>query len=177
MAKYLIVGLPGVGKTTLLAELRLRGYATMDADFEPELTGWIDKKTGKLVAAWSDGQRAAPEGYVWGWDRARLHELTRNPPGDPFYFGGNTAGMEQYYILFDEVFALVASDATIQKRLTDAARNNPHNYGQKPEHVVETLVMNRTFLEQETNRGAIIIDAEPPVNVIADEILRLSQAV
>lgn len=171
MASYLLTGLAGTGKTTVLKELARRSIATVDADFDPAITGWISKETGRLVVPWSAGQTTAPEGSTWGWDRHKVTELAANPPGNPFFFGGNTAGMEVFYPLFDRVFALTADDETIRTRLT-SPRDNPHGYGKKPEHIAETLAANQYFARQEAGRGAVLIDATLPVASIADQILR-----
>lgn len=170
MGKYLIVGVPGVGKTTVLAELDRRGYNVIDADIEPHLTGWISKETGNLVAEWSDNQRSAPEGCTWGWDRVAIERITQDSSRDPLFLGGNVAGMELFYPLFANVFALTADDETIRRRLTDPSRVNPHNYGAKPEHIAEALGMNTVFSEQELSRGSILIDASGPVSSVADNI-------
>jgi adenylate kinase family enzyme len=170
MATCFITGPPGVGKTTLLAELSSRGYATLDADSTPGLCGWIDESTGLKVADWSPEQSTAPEGCRWGWDTPRMHEIAAHPTSDPFFFGGNTHGTARFYALFDKVVALIIDDDELIKRLT-SPRDNPNNYGQKPEHIIEALATNHGFAERAQAHGAIVIDAAQPVARIADRVI------
>ena len=64
MRKVLVTGMSGTGKSSALAELRLRGFETVDTD-EP---GWTE---------WSDEE----EGYVWHEERiAELLARDRESP-------------------------------------------------------------------------------------------------
>lgn len=170
MGLYLLVGPPGVGKTTVLEALSERGYATLDADSDPSLCGWIDTATGRKVADWSPEQATAPSGCAWGWDENRMHEIVADPPGDPFFFAGNAIGVAKYYPLFTKVFALFADDEILVKRVS-SPRNNPNNYGQKPKHIAQTLAINKGFKEREQARGVILIDAMQPLDTVIAEIL------
>lgn len=42
MAAFLVTGNPGSGKSTLAQELARRGLATIDPDYDPELSYWED---------------------------------------------------------------------------------------------------------------------------------------
>lgn len=171
MSSYLIVGPPGVGKTTLLEELHVHGYSTLDADFDTQLCGWVDKATDRKVADWSPEQTTAPRGCVWGWDQEKMHEIVLNPPGEPFFFAGNSINVAKFYPLFSKVFALYVNDETLVKRLT-SPRNNPHNYGQKPEQIAEALAVNNGFQERERARGAILLNAMGPISAIYNELIK-----
>lgn len=176
MAAFFITGLPGSGKTTVLKELSARGYTTMDADTAPRLAGWIDIETGHLIAEWSPEVRTAPEGAAWGWDRFHLAEIVANPPGDPFFFGGNTSHPERFYQLFTKVFALALDDEILIRQLTDPNRDNPNHYGTQQKHIDETRAANVAFRERQSEYGAVVIEASRPIPQLADEIARLSLA-
>ena len=170
--KYMITGPPGAGKTTVLEELHDRGFATVDADFAPGLAGWVDNITGDKVADWSAENPKCPPGCMWGWGLTEMRTMIDNPPGNPFFFGGQADRIEHFYPLFNKIFGLMLDEETNIQRVS-SPRNNPHNYGAKPEHIDQTRIINRGFVEHAEQNGIILIDALQPVPTIADTILRL----
>ena len=57
MARVLVTGMSGVGKTTLLDELRRRGHLTVDTDYDgwelPDRT-WDERRMDRLLARHPD---------------------------------------------------------------------------------------------------------------------------
>src|SRR5436190_11823347 len=77
MAAFLVTGNPGSGKSTLAQELARRGLATIDPDYDPELSYWEDDAGNWLSA--HDGPAAPDEQWLrahrWVWNRSRLEDL------------------------------------------------------------------------------------------------------
>jgi shikimate kinase len=97
----------GVGKSTLLAELARRGFATVDTDYG----GW----TG-------------PDGL---WDEGRMSRLLDE---DDLVVSGTVANQGRFYGRFDHVVLLTAPVATLLERV-EGRLDNP--YGKKREHRAE----------------------------------------
>src|SRR5215471_18443927 len=97
MKKYLIFGLSGSGKSTVQKELQRRGYHAIETDFEPGLSAWINKRTGKkapettppFTQAWLDK-------HEWNWDKDRVESLLQDTSQDAIFFCGGANNMEQF---------------------------------------------------------------------------------
>src|SRR6266849_1332106 len=83
MAAFLVTGNPGSGKSTLAQELARRGLATIDPDYDPELSYWEDD-AGKRVSR-AEGPDSPDEQWLrahrWVWNRSRLQDVTTSPAG------------------------------------------------------------------------------------------------
>ncbi|MEV6849693.1 AAA family ATPase [Actinoplanes sp. NPDC051411] len=107
MARILVTGMSGVGKSTLLAELARRGFATVDTDYG----GWTR----------ADGL----------WDEDRMSRLLDE---DELVVSGTVANQGRFYERFDHVVLLTAPLATLLERV---GRRLDNPYGKKREHRAE----------------------------------------
>ncbi|MDB5182156.1 MAG: hypothetical protein JWP13_919 [Candidatus Saccharibacteria bacterium] len=171
MANYLIVGLPGVGKSELAHELMRRGYDALDADLDAELSLHAHCETGLMKRELSPAEAASGE-FHWTWNGDRLTALLGSYATGSQFVLGNAANVKDYYHLFDKVFALVADNATLTHRVVQRGSG----YGITPAELEKILGWNESFKEHEIERGAIIIEASPPVAEIADTVLEYTHA-
>jgi hypothetical protein len=76
VAAFLVTGNPGSGKSRLAQELSRRGLASIDPDYDSELSYWEDR-AGNRVSR--DEGPELPEQWLrahrWVWNRSRLQEL------------------------------------------------------------------------------------------------------
>lgn len=166
MPRYLIVGLPGVGKSTLTGELLRRGYDALDADWDEQLSLHAHRETG-LMKRELTPQEAASGEFHWSWNGDRLAELLGSYGSGAHFILGNAANISSFYANFDKVFALVTDDIT----LADRIKGRGHGYGIAPAELDKILEWNKTFQAHEIERGAVIIDATPPTRAVAAAIL------
>jgi shikimate kinase len=113
VARVLITGMSGVGKSSLLAELARRGYRTVDTDY-----GDYHETV--------DGERL--------WREDRIAALLAQ--GGPLFVQGTTRNQVVFYPAFDNIVLLSAPADVLVDRLTTRTTNP---YGKEPAEVAETL--------------------------------------
>ena len=141
MGRVLITGMSGVGKTTVLDELRRRGRLTVDTDYD----GWV----------LADGT----------WDERRMSELLAGQPD--VIVSGTVENQGRFYDRFEQVVLLSAPVDVLIDRVSRRT-NNP--YGGTAEEQAEIAKYART-VEPLLRRGATLeLDGRRPVAEIADLI-------
>ena len=134
----------GAGKSSLLAELALRGFLTIDTDDD----GW--KR--------ADGT----------WDEARMSELLESHPS--VVVSGTVENQGRFYDRFEQVVLLSAPVNVLIERVATRA-NNP--YGRSPEQQDE-IRRYVTEVEPLLRRGASVeLDSRRPVPELADALEEL----
>lgn len=144
MTRVLLTGMSGVGKTTVLEELRRRGHLTVDTDYD----GW-----------------QLPDGT---WDEPRMDELLADR--SDVVVSGTVENQARFYDRFDEVVLLSAPLRVLIDRVR-LRTNNP--YGGSAEQQAEIGHFTRT-VEPLLRKGATVeLDGRRPVSELADTIERL----
>jgi len=114
VARILITGVSGTGKSTALGELGRQGFAVTDLD-APDWSRWVRLDDDPL------GE--------WVWREDRVADLL-TPPSDPTLFvAGCASNQGQFYPRFDAVVLLSASEGVMLRRI--AARTT-NDYGKQP---------------------------------------------
>lgn len=146
----LITGMSGTGKSTLVAELRRRGYAAYDAD--------------------DDGFSEPREHGRWGWRAERVRELLHRSSG-PLFFAG--CSEEQVDLPFDRRVALTAPASVIAERVRARSTNA---YGRAPgelEQILDDLSVIEPLLCASAD---LVLDATQPTAALADRVLAATVA-
>jgi adenylate kinase family enzyme len=151
MRKVLVTGMSGTGKSTVLAELRRRGFETVDTDEH----GW---------SAWSDDDG----GYVWREDR--IAELLAHDRPSTLYVSGTVSNQGRFYRDFDAVVLLSAPPFVLLDRVGARTTND---YGKAPgerdlvlRHLAEVEPLLRATCTHE-------IDATQPVDTVVAELISI----
>lgn len=141
MARVLVTGMSGVGKTSVLAELARRGHLTVDTDYD----GWT-----------------LPAG---GWDEIRMASLLAAET--EVIVSGTVPNQGRFYGRFDHVVLLSAPLDVLLDRVTMRS-NNP--YGKTAEQRTE-IARYVSSVEPLLRRGATAeLDGRRPVAELADAI-------
>lgn len=170
MALFYVTGVSGTGKSSVLGELRARGYYARGVD-EDGYADWIDRVTGRPdpfphrdpgfdFHAWYTG-------HDWVLSARRIGVLRRAAArtGQPAFLCGVADGENAVWHLFDKVVALVADEQTIRRRI--AAR--PDAFGKTEEELADVMSWFAGYEETHRGFGAIIVDAARPLpGVVAD---------
>ncbi len=102
-AAVLVTGMSGVGKSTALAQLARRGYATVDTDDGP----WIEVTDGEPL-----------------WQEPLIDELLNQRRDRPLFVQGTVANQWRFYDRFDVIVLLTAPTDVLLDRL-QRRTNNP----------------------------------------------------
>ena len=141
----------GTGKSTVLAELRGRGYEAVETD-EPEWMEWSDEAAG----------------YVWREDR--VAELLAQEREAPLFVSGTVSNQRRFYPDFD---AVVLLSAPLEELLGRIESRTTNDFGKSPEER-ETIISD--FAEFEHRLRATCtheLDATQPIETIVAELIRI----
>lgn len=168
MKKYYITGVSGTGKSTLSEEFKRRGINAVDLD--SGFCEWKNIKTGKA----SDLEEKTKPGFYdendWYCDLEKFQEFMSNQKDAVFVFGA-CANQNNFLSIFDKIFLLKCSPDTFVKRLNVRTNNI---YGKLSSEKENELRWFQEYNEQLIKKSAIIVDAEKPLDQVADEIISRS---
>jgi shikimate kinase len=153
MSRVLLTGMSGTGKSSVIAELKRRGFAAIDMD-EP---GWSVRDA---------------EGHQL-WCEERLREVLAAEHAGPVFVSGCAENQVKFYPQFSHIVLMSAPADVIKERLASRT-DNP--YGQRPDELAEVL-HHLAWVEPLLRRSATheIVTTMPLDRVVAT-VLSLAQA-
>jgi shikimate kinase len=114
VAKVLVTGMSGTGKSSALAELARRGYRVVDTD-DP---GWREYR--RYLGTSDELHRGE-----WLWVEERITQLLGSDDARPLFVGGCVRNQSKFYAGFDAVVLLTAPVDVILERV-DRRTTNPY---------------------------------------------------
>lgn len=170
MAKFLVTGYPGTGKSSIAHELRQRGHFAYDTE---SMRGYMhaeDIATSRHIplpspvpAGWFDTSR-----YVWDIDKV-MRLLQQQ---DDVYICALADNQEELYAAFDKIFLLLLDTTLMRHRLEWRPATR---YGKDTEELSDIMKMHQHFEDSLLNAGAIGINTDKALPDIVSEILKLSK--
>jgi shikimate kinase len=153
----------GTGKSSVLSELRARGFKTVDTDYG----GWAEQVD---VPASSERPGHPPE-KEWLRREDLMARLRSTEDADILFVSGAARNQTKFYAEFDHVVLLTAPIPVITERL-GARTNNP--YGKDPAELAEILRLKETVEPALRRKADLEIDTSIPLDEVVEEILRLA---
>ncbi len=167
VARYLVTGNPGAGKSTVAAELARRGLLAFDADSVPGLAHWVGPD-GRRAELSAPPDESWLRDHSWVWSRSRLLELMARGE-DALFVCGIATNLSEMADLFDAVFLLQLDAVAQEARLDDYDRANPPGRTAAAREQVRRGLA--AFQAAMIGSGATAVDATAPVKQVVDELL------
>ena len=163
---YLITGFPGMGKSTIAAELKRRGHIAYDPQtmrlmhVESRLTGKHIQPPEQVPHDWYDAVGA------YNWDPVKISRLL-SEPGDVFICS-LAHNQYEFYNRFKLIFVLTLDPTELENRLL----NRPgQTIGKSPSELADIMSKHESFEQSILNHGAIRLNAALPISETVDKIL------
>ena len=157
MAKVLITGMSGTGKSSVLQILAGRGHHVVDTDGD----------------AWSEWVIQPDGSSDWIWNEEAIAALFDGHADGTLFVAGCRSNQGVFYPRFDEVVLLSAPAEVLLARI-DARTTNP--YGKSAQ---ERILVLRHLAEVEPQLRATAsaeVDATAPLDAVADQLEALAGA-
>jgi RNase adaptor protein for sRNA GlmZ degradation len=125
MRRIFITGMSGTGKTSVIEELRTRGFTAIDTDYDD----WCELST-------------VNDESEWLLQEDRLHALLAAPLTSPLFVSGCSSNQGKFYKFFDYKILFIAPLPVMRERVTSRT-SNP--YG-KSEHEWAEICRNHELI-------------------------------
>ena len=169
--KIYITGVAATGKSTLTKEFRKRNIFAIAVDEVPGLCFWVNRKTQKRVTIDKyQGSREWLEAHEWTCDVPKLKRLLA-PEAGLIIATGVLANQDEFLGLFDRFFLLKFDPSVMLQRIENRNQEAPGQFGW---HLEERELLLRVYQDLENKwigQGAVPIDANNPIDAVADKIL------
>ncbi|MEN3534819.1 AAA family ATPase [Microbispora sp. ZYX-F-249] len=157
MAKVLITGMSGTGKSTALQILGARGHRVVDTDYG-HWSHWVTLPDG------------SPD---WVWREEAMTDLLAGHTEGALFVAGCKSNQGRFYPLFDHVVLLSAPAEVLLARVGERT-GNP--YGKRPEER-DAILENLRVVEPLLRATATVeIDARAPIEHVVRQLEVLAAA-
>lgn len=160
MKRILITGLSGVGKSSVVGELRALGYKAVDTDYEGYCAPGPDVEPPQPTAE-----------ADWVWHEARMRRLLDTEDAEVLFVSGSVPNQGQFYPDFDHVVLLSAPPETVRQRLLTRDGND---YGKAPEELEKALRDQAEFEPLLRSGADLEIDTTRPLDEVVALLLELA---
>ncbi len=156
MAKLLVTGMSGTGKSSALAVLASHGHRTVDADSD----------------TWSVWAPDADGGNDWVWQEDAMRTLLDEHRDGHLFVAGCAANQRTFYPRFDHVVLLSAPGEVLLNRV---ALRTTNPYGKSPEEQALMLRYLRDVEPLLRKTCTIEIDATAPLAEIVQRLEEIAE--
>ncbi|MEV4017495.1 AAA family ATPase [Nonomuraea angiospora] len=156
MAKILVTGMSGTGKSTALEMLAARGHRAVDTDTD-QWSHWVTLPDG------------SPD---WVWREPAISDLLANHREGALFVAGCKSNQGRFYPQFDQV-VLLSAPAEIMLARIATRTNNP--FGKRPEER-EAILRDLANVEPLLRATSTVeIDASAPIDKVVQQLEELAQ--
>src|SRR3954469_24481110 len=155
MAKVLITGMSGTGKSTALRLLARRGHRTVDTDTD-RWSRWVTLPDG------------SPD---WIWREQAMTELLAGHTSGSLFVAGCKSNQGEFYPRFDHIVLLSAPADVLLARIASRTTNP---YGKRPGERAAVLEHLATVQPRLRATATLEIDAAAPIDEVVRRLERLA---
>ena len=169
MPLILVTGIPGAGKSSVLAELRSRGYEAYGAD-EDHWARWEDRKTHEVVALITTAEMRTEQWrarHVWRASRSEIEELAKRAAEAPIFLCGYVTNEDDIWDLFSQHIHLNIDEATLRQRIASRTDND---FGKSDRELAEILERHADAADAYEKADVIVIDATQSIKLVVDDV-------
>jgi dephospho-CoA kinase len=164
MKRFLLTGMSGTGKSTVIGELAARGYKAVDADSD-EFSQWVEVEgSSNADVAPVDGNRD------WVWREDRMQDLLSTEDTDVLFVSGCAQNMPKFFPQFDLIILLSAPASVIVQRLHTRTTNQ---YGKRPDEIARVLRLVESIEPRLRRAAGYEINTSVPLEEVMVTLLRL----
>jgi dephospho-CoA kinase len=156
VAKVLVTGMSGTGKSSALQMLGEKGHRVVDTDTD-QWSEWVTEPDGS---------------QDWIWREAAIAELLKTHRQGHLFVAGCKTNQGKFYPLFDHIVLLSAPTDVLLERIASRT-DNP--YGKQP---VERALILQHLAEVEPLLRAtatVEVDASAPLSVVVRQLEKLAE--
>ncbi len=159
MAKVLVTGMSGTGKSSALTELGLRGYHVVDTDDQ----GWTEWVTAPQEVG----------GGEWLWLEDRMTALLDLDDDPTLFVQGCVRNQGKFYNRFDAIVLLSAPAEVLLDRIASRTTND---YGKAPAE--RDLILHHLETVEPLLRAGSTheLDASRPLDEVVADLIAISEA-
>ncbi|MGW4407030.1 AAA family ATPase [Nonomuraea sp. NPDC004702] len=156
MAKILVTGMSGSGKSTALEMLAARGHRAVDTDTD-QWSHWVTLSDGSAD---------------WVWRETAISDLLADHGEGALFVAGCKSNQGRFYPQFDHVVLLSAPAEIMLARIVRRT-NNP--FGKRPEER-EAILRDLANVEPLLRATSTVeIDASAPIDEVVQQLEELAQ--
>ncbi|MEI2429281.1 AAA family ATPase [Lysobacter yananisis] len=157
---YLITGMSGAGKSSVVRELIALGFDAIDLD-SAQWSHWVD--------AAADDALTPEQGRDWVWREDRVAALLAEPARTPRLLAGTASNMAAFYDRFDAVVLLSASEDCLLQRLRERGAGEYGSTQAQRAAVRELIAQVEPLLRESAD---LTLDSSGPVAATVRDLLR-----
>ena len=168
MNKFYITGISGVGKSSLVKELRKSGIQAYDLD-DTELCHWKHKVNGTKAEYYTGIGRDWLEAHDYVCDSGGLKKLIDVESDTVVVIAGLASNQNEYIALFDKIFLLHCSEKTFLHRLN--TRDEGNKFAKDTSEQEHILNWYKDFEKEVREKGAISINTDSPLQSVTKQVV------
>lgn len=164
---FLVTGVSGTGKSTVLKELQKRNFSGLGIDETPGLSYWVDKQAGHPLSEKANFTKEFLSKHDWVCDVALVEAILRDS-SKPVFLCGSSDNIQNCIKLCDTVFLL---ECPVEVSLERIKQREGNEYGKSEAAQTALRGYYQAYNKECLALGAISIDATQPIDKVVEDML------
>lgn len=158
--RVLVTGMSGTGKSSVVAQIRARGFRAADVD-EPAWSQYVDAPVGT-------GLTTPPGAREWVWRLDRVGSLLDDAGDGPLVLSGCASNQGALRDRFTHVVLLTAPRDVVIERIRSRTTNA---FGKTPEELAQVLADTDEVEPLLRRTATLVVDTSAPLPAVVDAVL------